>query len=166
MKSDFLYFAEPEDYIKLVAFYVGDVRYGIDIMRIAEIINPGELVRVPAMPGHIIGMVDHRGAVMPVLDLRLKFGLERAEVNKRTKWILIKVGGRDFGLQVDCVTSVLKLSQSQLRQKPSVEDEKDAAWIVDVFAADDGLVFQLDLDTLTRGASARDQGTDPKDGGK
>lgn len=166
MKSDLFNFAEPEDLRKLVGFFVGDVRWGIDIMRVTEIVNPGEVVRVPSMPGYIVGMADHRGAVMPIIDLRVKFGLGSLEVNKRTKWILVKVDGRDFGLQVDRVTNVLKLGPSQLRQKPSMDEERETAWIAEVYSDEDGLVLELDLDAVTRGARPRNGEAAPEEGGR
>jgi purine-binding chemotaxis protein CheW len=152
VKSTFLKMAKSEEQRKLVGCFVGNARYGIDIMQVSEIVNPSDCIRVPKLPDHVIGMADHRGSVMPIIDLRIRFGLEISEVNRRTKWILVKVDGRESGLQVDRVTHVLKLGKSQLRQRPSMQNDKGASFIGDVFADEEGLVFQLDLDAVTRDA--------------
>src|SRR5687767_5938994 len=90
----------------LVGFLVGDVRYAVDILRVREIINPLPVVPLPHAPPVVVGVADHRGQVVPVIDLRRRFGLPLIEITRRTKWIIVRAGERASGLVVDAVTDV------------------------------------------------------------
>lgn len=136
---------EREDDRKLVGFIVDEVRYGVDIMRVREIVNPGPLIKVPAIPAHVIGVADHREAIVPVIDLRLRFGHPEIELTRRTKWIIVVSESREVGLQVDRVTQVLKMRDAKQRERHSLLSDKKTAWIKNVFADKFGLIFELDL---------------------
>jgi purine-binding chemotaxis protein CheW len=133
---------------KLIGFMVGDVRYGIDIMRIREIVNPTEVVQIPSIESHVIGVTDHRNAVIPIVSLRERFGLDSKGLDNRTKWILVKVENKEIGLQVDRVTQVIKVTNEQRRDRNSLMDDAEKPWIEEVFADDSGLVFVIDLDPV------------------
>src|ERR1700760_1011361 len=90
----------------LVGFVVGEVHYAIDISRVREIVNPLEITHLPHMPYEVAGVADHRGDVVPVIDLRARFGLPAIEPTRQTKWILVDIGDRTLGLMVDGVTEV------------------------------------------------------------
>jgi purine-binding chemotaxis protein CheW len=138
---------------KLIGFMVGDVRYGIDIMRIREIVNPTDVVQIPSIESHVIGVTDHRSAVIPIVSLRERFGLDSKGLDNRTKWILVKVENKEIGLQVDRVTQVIKVTNEQRRDRNSLMDDADKPWIEEVFADDNGLVFVIDLDPVIGQAS-------------
>jgi purine-binding chemotaxis protein CheW len=127
---------------------VGDVRYGIDIMRIREIVNPTDVVQIPSIESHVIGVTDHRSAVIPIVSLRERFGLDSKGLDNRTKWILVKVENKEIGLQVDRVTQVIKVTNEQRRDRNSLMDDAEKPWIEEVFADDNGLVFVIDLDPV------------------
>ncbi|MCP4199574.1 MAG: hypothetical protein GY762_20710, partial [Proteobacteria bacterium] len=76
---------------KLIGFIVGDVRYGIDIMRIREIVNPSTVVQIPSIESYVVGVTEHRNAVIPIVSLRERFGLESKGLDTRTKWLLVKI---------------------------------------------------------------------------
>ncbi len=139
---------------KLIGFMVGDVRYGLDIMRIREIVNPSEVVQIPSVESHVVGVTEHRTAVLPIVSLRERFGLDPKELDNRTKWILVKISDKEIGLQVDRVTQVIKVNQEQQRDRSSLLDAEDKPWIGEVFADENGLVFVLDLDSVV-GQAAR-----------
>ena len=82
----------------LVGFVVGDVSYAIDILRAREIINPLPMVALPHAPPAVAGVADHRGEVVPVLDLRRRFELPRLEASSRTKWVIVEVQSRSVAL--------------------------------------------------------------------
>jgi purine-binding chemotaxis protein CheW len=148
MRADLQSIALGETERKLVGFLVDDVRYGIDIMRVREIVNPSRLVQVPYMPPYVVGVADHREAVVPVVDLRVRFGLEAKGLDHRVKWIISRTDIKEVGVQVDRVTQVLKVNQSQFRERHSLMDAKRTPWIKDVFADDSGLIFELDLEVV------------------
>lgn len=133
---------------KLVGFLVDKVRYGLDIMRVREIVNPTSLVQIPHMPPYVVGVADHREAVVPVVDLRVRFGLQAKESDHRVKWIISRTEIKEVGIQVDRVTQVLKVNMGQYRERHSLMDSKRTPWIKDVFADANGLIFELDLEVV------------------
>ncbi|MCP4680332.1 MAG: hypothetical protein GY854_33555, partial [Deltaproteobacteria bacterium] len=133
---------------KMIGFIVDHVRYGIDIMQVREIVNPSEVIQVPASPSHVMGVADHRETVIPIIDLRIRFGLKETESTRRTKWIMTKTDFRDVGLQVDRVTQVIKMTDVQQRDRRSLLDNGAAVWIDEVFADNAGIVFRINLDAI------------------
>ncbi len=138
---------------KLIGFIVGDVRYGIDIMRIREIVNPSTVVQIPSIESYVVGVTEHRNAVIPIVSLRERFGLESKGLDTRTKWLLVKIENKEIGLQVDQVTQVIKVTNEQRRQRNSLMDDAEKPWIEDVYADGNGLVFVIDLDPIVRQAA-------------
>jgi purine-binding chemotaxis protein CheW len=133
---------------KMIGFFVGPVRYGIDIMTIREIINPGDLIEVPAVPPYVLGVADHRRAVIPIIDLRKRFGIQISGGDSRNKWILVKWDDKEVGLQVDRVTQVIKVTAAERRDRHAMLDNAEEPWIKSVYADDSGLVFELDIATV------------------
>ena len=146
----------PKEERKLVGFVVDEVGYGLHIMSVREVIAPSRLTVVPAMPPYVVGVLDHREEVVPVIDLRRRFSLPPKERDRRTKWIIARLEGMEVGLEVDRVTDVMNLDPSRKREKLRVsEDEKP--WIKDIYHRDNGgLVFEINLSALIDAAHLRD----------
>jgi purine-binding chemotaxis protein CheW len=104
----------------LVGFMVGDVHYAVPIARVKEITNPMVLVELPHAPPSIVGVSDYRGDVVPVVDLRLRFGLASTAPTRKTKWIVVDVAGRTVAIVVDAVTEVFGTGGADLRPAPSL----------------------------------------------
>jgi purine-binding chemotaxis protein CheW len=128
----------------LVGFSVGDVHYAIDIAKVREIVNPLPLTALPHTPGEVAGVADHRGEVVPVIDLRVRFSLERRQAGRGTKWILVTLGGRTVGLVVDSVTDVFGARADDIRPTPEVGGNSDRRGISGVARYDGKLTFVLD----------------------
>jgi purine-binding chemotaxis protein CheW len=144
-----------------VGFLVGDVHYAIDIRRVREILRPLPILTMPHVPPAVIGVADHRGEVVPVLELRRRFGLDPTPVDRRTKWILVDVGGRGVGLVVDTVTGVLATTEVDPRPAPVLGSGDAARGISAVFSHDTGLLFVLDIDRVAAPAQVVDLGAAP-----
>jgi purine-binding chemotaxis protein CheW len=127
----------------LVGFSLGDVQYAVPIARVKEIANPMLVVVLPHAPPAVVGVADYRGVVVPVVDLRSRFGLPPAEVTRKTKWIVVDVAGRMAALVVDSVTEVFGMGGAELRPPPSLAGE-DKRGIAGVTNHDSSLVFVLD----------------------
>lgn len=142
----------------LVGFLVGDVRYAVSILSVREIINPLETVPLPHAPPVIIGVADHRGEVVPIIDLRLRFGLPSIAPSRRTKWIVASVarGERSVGFVVDAVTDVFGAGPADRRAVPRLGLGDEARGIQNVFRRPDGLVFVLDVERVAAPAEALD----------
>lgn len=136
----------------LVGFLIGDVHYAVDIQRVKEIIRPLPLVALPHPPPAVIGVADHRGEVVPVLDVRRRFGLPPTEQTRRTKWLLVVMPGRTVGLVVDAVSDVFAAGEEDQRSVPSIGMGDAARGITAVFGHRGSLVFVLDVDRI--GAAA------------
>lgn len=138
----------PDPQKNLVGFAVGDVSYAIPIGCVKEIINPIALTRLPYVPDGISGVADHRGEVVPIVDLRARFGVQQTEEKRRTKWILVDVGGRSIGLIVDRVTGVFGTGGRSLRPAPSLGGGEEMRGIAGVTLHEGIMVFVLDVDRL------------------
>lgn len=142
----------------LVGFLVGDVNYAVDIFRVREIINPLPMVALPHAPPVVLGVADHRGDVVPVIDLRRRFDLPTQESGRRTKWIVVGTSGRPVGLAVDAVTEVFGADPAEQRSVPSLGAGDQARGIADVYLHDGSLVFVIDVDRVAAPAEAIDVG--------
>jgi purine-binding chemotaxis protein CheW len=128
----------------LVGFVVGDVEYALAIARVKEIANPLGIVAIPHPPPAVVGVADYRGDVVPVVDLRTRFGLEAVEPTRKTKWLVVDVSGRLVALVVDAVTEVFGTGGAELRPAPSLGGGDDMRGIAGVAKHSGALVFVLD----------------------
>ncbi len=140
----------------LVGFQVGDVQYAVEILRVREIINPLPMVQLPKSPKTIIGVADHRGEVVPILDLRTRFGIERMGNTRRTKWVIVGVNGRSVGLVVDAVTDVFGTLPEAQRAVPQLGTGDEARGISAVYMHDKQLVFVIDVERVAAPAEEID----------
>jgi purine-binding chemotaxis protein CheW len=136
----------PDPQKSLVGFAVGDVSYAIPIGCVKEIINPIALTRLPYAPHVISGVADHRGEVVPILDLRSRFGAHQLDERRRTKWILVDIDGKTIGLIVDRVTGVFGTGGHNLRPAPSLGGGEKVRGIVGVTSHEGTMVFVLDIE--------------------
>ncbi len=140
----------------LVGFRVGDVAYAVEIQRVREIIRPLSLLPLPHLPPSVVGVVDHRGDVVPVVDLRVRFGLQPESKTREERWIIVKRGDRFVGLVVDKVTDVFGAGESQHRDVPEIGIGDDHRGIASVYASRGELVFVLDVGVVTAPAEEVD----------
>jgi purine-binding chemotaxis protein CheW len=132
----------------LVGFVVGDVDYAVAIARVKEIANPMPVVALPHAPQAVVGVADFRGEVIPVVDLRARFGLAAASVTRKTKWIVVDVTGRLVAIVVDGVTEVFGTGGAELRPPPALGGGNDLRGIMGVTSHGGSLVFVLDTARL------------------
>lgn len=140
----------------LVGFTIGEVQYAVDIFRVREIINPLPIVPLPHAPAAVLGVADHRGQVVPVLDVRRRFGLPPSVSTRRTKWIVVQVGERAVGLVVDAVTDVFGAGEPDQRAVPEIGVGDAARGIAAVYSHGGQLVFVLDVDRIAAVAEVLD----------
>jgi purine-binding chemotaxis protein CheW len=140
----------------LVSFLVGDVRYAVDIHLVREIVNPLPFVTLPHAPEEVCGVADHRGEVLPIVDLRVRFGLPPTPPTRRTKWIIVRLPARaqSVALVVDAVTDVFGASVNDQRTVPELSSGRDRRGIANVYSHDGKLVFVVDPHVVA--AAARD----------
>ena len=124
---------DPEQIIQLTAFKVGDEEYVVDILRIREIIRPLPVTPVRRGPRFVEGVISLRGSVIPVVDMRLRFGLPPLESDSsKRRVIILVIDGRVLGLIVDSVTEVVRVPRTSIRAAPGFLDAERAPYFMGV----------------------------------
>jgi purine-binding chemotaxis protein CheW len=136
-----------------LSFALGDEQYGIEILRVQEIKGYSGITPIPNTPPHIRGVMNLRGTVIPVVDLRAKFHLETRAYDKFTVIIVVTVGTRIIGLVVDAVSDVLDISRTDIRPAPELGHREDTRFISGMVHVGERLVVLLDIATLLGGDS-------------
>lgn len=131
--------------VQMASFRVGEQDYVIDIMRIKEIINPLKVTPVHDATGLLEGVINLRGSIIPIVDLRGRLGLERIGDNRRTKYIIAVVGGKLVGFRVDEVLEVVRLPRSQIRPAPNLREQREAGLFLGVCQVGERLLLLLNL---------------------
>jgi purine-binding chemotaxis protein CheW len=134
---------------KYMTFKLADEEYGLEILKVREIIGLMDITRVPRAEGFIRGVINLRGKVIPVVDLRLKFGMEKTENTDQTVIIVVQysVKGTDFtmGILVDEVLEVLSIEADQIEPPPSFGGAVETEFILGIGKAEKRVIFLLDI---------------------
>ena len=117
---------------EFLTFRLGAEEYGIDILRVQEIRSYEQPTRIANAPSFIKGVVNLRGVIVPIIDLRLKLGCETAEYNTFTVVVVLNVRGRVVGAVVDSVSDVLELSKDNIKPSPEMNTSMDASFITGI----------------------------------
>lgn len=133
---------------QLVTFSVGGEEFGVNILQVQEIIRTMEITNVPRAPEFVEGVINLRGKVIPIVDIRRRFGLESKEYDKYTRIIVIEIDMIIVGFVVDSVSEVLRIPASSVQPPPPVVAGLDSDYIHGVGKLDDRLLILLDLDSL------------------
>jgi len=131
--------------LQLVSFNLGDEEYGVDILRVQEINRMVHITRVPKAPEFVEGVINLRGKVIPIVDLRKRFGLTVKPHDKNTRIIVVDIDGQTVGLIVDGVSEVLRFSMDTIEPPPAMVTGVDAEYIWGVGKLEDRLLILLDL---------------------
>ncbi len=131
-----------------LSFTLGDEHYGVDILKVQEIRGYDSVTRVPDAPEYIKGVINLRGTIVPVIDLRLKLRLKEARYDAFTVMIVLNVEDRVVGIVVDSVSDVIPLSQEQIRPKPEFGAAVDTRFISGIGTVDERMLILLDIETL------------------
>jgi len=115
-----------------LTFRLGAEEYGIDILRVQEIRGYEQPTRIANAPPYIKGVLNLRGVIVPIVDLRLKFGFEEVVYDGVTVTVVLNVGGRTVGAVVDSVSDVIELTDDQIRPAPEFSSAVDAGYIVGI----------------------------------
>ena len=141
---------ERSEELQLVSFYLGGEENGIDILRVQEIIRMQAISRIPKAPEYVEGIINLRGKVIPIINLRMRFGLEKKENDKQTRIIVVKIEGKTLGLIVDSVSEVLRLPSDSIEPAPAIVTGKEGKYLTGVGKIEDKLIILLDLEKLLK----------------
>ena len=134
--------------LQLVTFSTGDEEFGVDILRVQEIIRTMAITKVPKAPEFVEGVINLRGKVIPIIDLRRRFGLQSKAHDKHTRIIVIEINTMIVGFVVDSVSEVLRIPASTVEPPPPVVAGLESEYISGVGKLEDRLLILLDLDRL------------------
>lgn len=137
-----------DDLLQLVTFSIGSEEFGVDILKVIEIIRTTEITKVPKAPAFVEGVINLRGKVIPIIDLRRRFGLEEKSGDSDTRIIIIEINGMSVGFVVDSVSEVLRIPVNTVEQAPPVMAGMESDYISGVGKLEDRLLILLDLDKL------------------
>ena len=140
--------AEATETVQLVSFRLGEEKYGVEITKIQEIILMGEITRVPQAPSFVKGLINLRSNVIPVLDLRLRFGLAETGITDETRIMVVNVMGKTIGLIVDAVSEVLRISLNEIVPPPPTVAGLGREYLTGLVQLSGRLLIVLDIDKL------------------
>jgi Chemotaxis signal transduction protein len=136
------------DIIQLVTFHLGQEEFGIDILKVREIIRPMAITMVPRSAHFIEGVINLRGRVIPIVNLRRRFGMQPKEFDSQTRIIDIELGEIIVGFIVDSVAEVLRIPANTVEDPPAIISGIQSDYVRGVGKVDDRLLILLDLDKL------------------
>ena len=138
-----------DDIVQLVGFIIGEEEYAVPILTIQEIIKPIRWTRVPQTPEYILGVFNLRGSVIPLIDLRTKFGLGAKNHNEETRFFVLKQGDEVAGFVIDRLTMALRISKGNIGPAPETM-AGDESLIDGVGKQDDRILTILKVDKLLK----------------
>jgi purine-binding chemotaxis protein CheW len=137
---------------QVLTFCLGAETYGVDILRVQEIRGWSPVTRIPKSPPHVLGVLNLRGSIVPIVDLRVRFSLERAEFTPLTVIIVLSIttpnGRSEFGLVVDSVSDVVDIGTKDLKDAPNLGGKMNADFIQCLATVADRMLILLDVDAL------------------
>ncbi len=139
----------PAEYL---TFRLGQEEYGIDILRVQEIRSYEQPTRMAHAPEFIKGVIDLRGVIVPIVDLRLKLNCSKAEYTDFTVVIILNVGGTVLGAVVDAVADVVELSKEAIRPAPQFQGHVDSAFVTGIATLGERMLIVMDIESLLSSA--------------
>lgn len=137
---------------QVLTFILGSQTYGVDILRVQEIRGWSAVTKIPHAPVHVLGVLNLRGSIVPIVDLRMRFALENPEYTAVTVIIVMSVvtpsGRRDFGVVVDAVSDVLDVNAHEIKPPPELGASGATDYILGLVSIAERMVVLLDIDRL------------------
>jgi purine-binding chemotaxis protein CheW len=143
-------------HVQVVSFQLGAEEYGVEISQVQEIIRMVEITHVPRAPHFMEGVINLRGQLIPIIDLRTRFGMPREEATKSTRVVVIEVGGKRVGMVVDSVSEVLNIPVESVEDAPEMIVGVGTEYIQGVGKVGDRLIIMLDLTMVITGEEKRE----------
>jgi purine-binding chemotaxis protein CheW len=133
---------------EVLVFLLDSEEYGVDILRVQEIRNYEKVTPIPGAPPHLKGVVNLRGAIVPIIDLRVRFGRAEPRYDDLTVVVILQVEGRTVGMVVDGVADVVRLLPAEIRPAPSLGSLIGGSFLLEVAVQDDRMILLVDLERM------------------
>lgn len=148
--------SEDLELIQLVGLKLGDEEYAIDVLKIQEIIRTVEITSVPRTDSFVLGVMNLRGKVIPVIDLRVRFSLDKMDFDKETRIIVVKFETENIGFVVDEVTEVIRINRKMVEPTPPLVGSIGQEYILGICKYLDRLIILLDIDSVVNDGKTED----------
>jgi len=133
---------------QLISFSVGAEEYGLELLRVKEVIRMRQITWLPKAPPCVKGIINLRGEVIPIVDLRERFGLQAQEQSAMTRVIVVEVEDRPVGMVVDSASQVVRIPSDQFDPPPTVMGEESRDFITAVGKTGEKLIIMIDVDRI------------------
>jgi len=140
--------SQSEDVRQFVSFVVAGEEFGVNILTVQEIIRPIEITRVPHAPEFVEGVINLRGRILPVIDLRSRFGFPERSQDEDTRIVVVELENQTVGFITDTVREVLRVDATTIEPAPDIAVGIDAHYLRGVAKLDDRLLILLDLEGI------------------
>ena len=138
-----------DETVQVIVFNLGGERYGVDVSQVREIIKPSQITRIPNAPDFIEGVINLRGQITTIVNLRKRFGMEPKPIDNDTRIIVVEFDNAAIGMMVDTVTEVKYLSTSDIEPLPDIiTAREEAKFLKGVGKLPDGLLIMIDLNKV------------------
>ena len=143
---------ESEDIVQLVGFIIGNEEMAVPILNIQEIIKPIECTKVPSVPEYVLGVFNLRGSILPLIDLRRKFGLPPQPQNDDTRYIVIKTENSEAGFVIDRLTQAIRIERSNIETPPETFNKEEGVnnMIFGIGKMDNNIITILNVNALLK----------------
>ncbi|MDH4128504.1 MAG: chemotaxis protein CheW [Spirochaetota bacterium] len=140
--------SQKESLKQLVTFSVKDEEFGLDILQVQEVLRLPQITVLPKAPSFIKGVIDLRGSIIPIIDLREKFGLDHEKYSDTTRVIIVDITNKKIGMVVDNVSQVVRVPESYISPPPSMIQKGITDYLDGVVRLEDRLIILLNVDAL------------------
>lgn len=146
--SDFSNNSKADDFLQLVTFKIGNEKFGIDILKVKEIIRMVDITKVPKSPYFVDGVINLRGKVIPIINIRVRFEMKRVKSDSNTRIIVFELGSKIIGFIVDEVNEVLRIPNSSIEKPPELITDIDTKYISSLAIWNNQMIILLDLNKI------------------
>ena len=144
--------AQAQAQREVLVFVLGGEEYAVDILKVQEIRGYDKVTPIPKAPAFLKGIVNLRGTIVPVIDLRVKFGLDDPKYDSTTVMIVLRIGARVIGVVVDGVSDTLGISAQDVKPAPSMGALVDTSYLAGLVAKEGRMILLLDIERFLSGA--------------
>jgi purine-binding chemotaxis protein CheW len=137
---------------EMLVFKLGSEEYGVDILKVQEIRGYEKVTPIPRSPDYLKGVVNLRGTIVPVIDLRIRFGMPDPKYDSLTVVIVLRIAGRIVGAVVDAVSDVVRLAENEIREAPKLGAMVDSSYLSGVATQGERMILALDIEKLLSAA--------------
>ena len=140
---------------EVLVFVLGKEEYGVDILKVQEIRGYDKVTPLPAAPAYLKGVVNLRGVIVPVIDLRVKFGMADPAYDATTVMVVLRIGARVIGIVVDGVSDVIRLAPSDVKPAPELGSLVDASYLAGLASLGERMILLVDIEKFLSGGELK-----------